>query len=87
LAHIVVFLGFGFHHQNMAILKSRSGIWARPHILKVIASVKGIREENHDTLKGQLSGELALSAPSLLLPWSCHQMLTDLKLSIMAFAG
>jgi hypothetical protein len=87
-AHLVVFLGFGFHRQNMTLLRPRSDN-RRNNIREVFGTVLGINQRNYATLQKQLHSALSLgpAPPPTLLGWSCHNLLSDLKPSIMAVAG
>ena len=90
-ARLVVFLGFGFHPQNMMLLMLRPGSALRENIVKIIASTVGINEWNRETLEEVVHGALAPGpVPGrrpLLLAWNCYQMLSELKPTIMAVAG
>jgi len=50
-AHLVIFLGFGFHQQNMELLASNIPNRTRPHVGLVIATSKGIDEKNNPIIE------------------------------------
>jgi hypothetical protein len=83
-AQLVVCLGFGFHPQNLSLLSTLND---RRKIKSIIATVFGIREENHAMLGFQLKEALKTNVPPTLLSWKCAEVLSDLRLRIMADAA
>ena len=81
-ARVCIFIGFGFHTQNMNLLRSGSAeAWRRAY-----ATVKGISPENHRDLAfgiAQIVGCLEPHMPKLL-DWTAHKLLTDLRPALMA---
>jgi len=80
-SRVVVFLGFGFHQQNMSLLRAVKHVqWRR-----VLATVLNIDAENYDTLKGHIAS--VVGAPqeiAQLLPRYSHIMLRTLKPTLLA---
>lgn len=85
-AELVVFLGFGFHSQNLALFRPRSGS-SRPRIRRVIASVVGIDSANHDSLLQKLESELGLRPRAQVLDRKCSPLLSSLRPMIMMSVG
>ena len=82
-ARVCVFLGFGFHTQNMNLFKARAADWRRAY-----ATVFGMQAENHR----DISMAIALSVGCnrhlpILLDWRAHRLLWDLRPAIMAAAA
>src|SRR5262249_32598651 len=44
-AHLVIFLGFGFHQQNMKLFKPLTLGTRRPNVLAIMATTKGIDDK------------------------------------------
>jgi hypothetical protein len=81
-ARVVVFLGFGFHQQNMKILQAGTGApWRR-----ILGTVLGIAADNYETLKLQIAQTTATSQTSQiqLLPRTSFDLLTTMQPSLMA---
>jgi len=81
-ARLVVFLGFGFHQQNMTLLQSgQSQPWRR-----ALGSVFRIDQENFETMKLKIAGIIGCQSPSLvqLLPRRTHELLVTMRPTIMA---
>jgi hypothetical protein len=87
-ATLVVFLGFGFHQQNLALLKPNTPGTRRPNVQDVLGTVLGIDEHNHPALQTQLL-ELGLvgNRPSMLLARTASRLISDLRPRIMMVAG
>jgi hypothetical protein len=58
-AEQIVFLGFGFHQQNMDLLRPADGIRAE----RVFATVKGVSEMDQETVRGRIA-DLYLTVPA-----------------------
>jgi hypothetical protein len=81
-ARLIVFLGFGFHQQNMTLLQATSGAdWRR-----ALATVLGIDPENFETMKIRIARTLCCSGPVRiqLLPRHAHQILPSMRPTLMA---
>ena len=84
-ARVSVFLGFGFHTQNMALLRVRGAeAWRRTY-----ATVVGIKQANWRDLSEAIARAVGCldSRTPLLLEWSAHVLLSDLRPAIMASAA
>jgi hypothetical protein len=84
-ARVSVFLGFGFHTQNMALLTARSAeSWRRAY-----ATVMGINRANWRELSHAIARAVGCINPDgpLLLEWRAHALLSDLRPAIMAAAA
>jgi hypothetical protein len=83
-ARLVIFLGFGYHQQNMNLLRAKSAeAWRR-----AFGTVKGIEPENYETMEeaiAQITG--LLSHKPKLLPWDAQKLLMDMRPALMAAAG
>jgi hypothetical protein len=79
-AAVIVVLGFGFHQQNMLILRG-----ARVNSRRIFATVCGIDKENHENLARNLSRTFQSNDPiqPQLLDRRCYKLLQTMKLSIM----
>lgn len=60
-ARRIVFLGFGFHSQNVRLLGSSAS--KRP-TLRCFASIDGIREPRLELIKSDLAAELEVQDPA-----------------------
>jgi hypothetical protein len=80
-SRIVVFLGFGFHQQNMTLLRATNGVdWRR-----VLATVLGIDHENYETLKLQIATTVgAPLAKVQVLGRDSRSLLPSMKPTLMA---
>jgi hypothetical protein len=81
-ARLVVFLGFGFHNQNMTILHTtKLAPWRR-----VIGTVKDIDRANWETMKFTIARTVGSHEPSKvqLLDRDAHNLLVTQRPSIMA---
>jgi hypothetical protein len=80
-ARRVIFLGFGFHQQNMEILRVPS---AEPWRY-VLATGLGIDPENHTTLQRQIAATVGCDPANVtILDRRSHRLLETMKPSIMA---
>ena len=81
-ARLVVFLGFGFHQQNMALLQATGSHepWRR-----VIGTVQGVDSENWELMKISISHATKCQSPTLvqLLDRSAHVLLSSMRPSLM----
>src|SRR5262249_911856 len=57
-AHLVIFLGFGFHQQNLELLKPQTHGTARPLVRAVLATTRGIDEKNNPMIADYLHDDL-----------------------------
>ena len=82
-ARTVVFLGFGFHQQNVALLQGTRGAEAWP---RVLATVKNVDPANFETMKLMIANTIRCSQPSQiqLLERYAHQLLPSMKPTLMA---
>jgi hypothetical protein len=86
-AEVVIFLGFGFHQQNLAILRPKDGR-TRGNVRHVLGTVYGIDENNHEALKEELlSLGFRNSRPAILLDRSASKLITDLRMKIAMITG
>jgi hypothetical protein len=89
-ARLAIFLGFGYHLQNMRLLKPVTGK-TYPNIHTVIATAMGVPEEDRGTLEELLratfEGGGGFSRRLTLYPRDCHAVLSTHKLSIVAAAN
>jgi hypothetical protein len=87
-ARLVIFLGFGYHPQNMGLLKPVTS--KRYQIRTVIGTVRGISEEDRYAIGEQLciifKGGGSFER-QLLLDSSCQDILTANKLSVTTAAN
>jgi hypothetical protein len=80
-ARMIVFLGFGFHQQNMSLLQGRSAErWRR-----VFATILMIRDENIPIMQ-EFIARIGCTPdnPPLLLSWYAHSLLRDLEPALVA---
>lgn len=85
-ANVLIFLGFGFHQQNLALFRPTSDS-TRRNMGTVMASVFGIDPLNHNAINRRLEFDLGLAAPKMLVPLKANQMLKELRLSISMAVG
>jgi hypothetical protein len=79
-ARLVVFLGFGFHQQNMTLLQASGQQWRR-----VLGTDLGIDLENRDTLKRYIAATVGSEVNRVqLLDRYCQKLLISMKPSLMA---
>jgi hypothetical protein len=86
-AIIVVYLGFGFHQQNLRLLKPpTSRVWRPVHLL--IATTFGMDERNYPAITDYLHSELRISpSSSILNPWKAAELLEKLRTTISMAAA
>ncbi len=80
-AALVIFLGFGFHQQNLTLIKDRAPS-ARRH-KHIFGTVYGINEHNYQALGGRLSRNLQTGFVPQLLDMRAAELLVKLRPSIM----
>lgn len=78
-ARLIVFLGFGFHQQNMNILRAKSSGLRK----KAIATVFGIDSENYDNMSMNIYNTVACDQAPILLPRKSAELLLTMKPTIM----
>jgi hypothetical protein len=83
-ARVVVFLGFGFHTQNMELIRvGRAEQWKRAY-----ATTFRIHEANNRDMQRFIGTTVGATDPMpMLLDWSAHTLVTDLRPAIMAAAS
>jgi hypothetical protein len=80
-ARVIVFLGFGFHEQNMSLLRAKNSV----HWRRVFATVFGLHNENYSIIGEKIAMTVGCIPERLqLLPWPARTLLTELRPSIMA---
>jgi hypothetical protein len=86
-AHLVIFLGFGFHQQNMDLLRMRVARTnaRRPMITAVLATTMGVDQRNDPAIEARL-GALGLSKP-MLVSCKAADLLVNLRLTITMAAA
>jgi hypothetical protein len=75
----VVFLGFGYHQQNMRLIRPRG-----PGSRYVLATVHGIDHNNHNRMAEMLRLGLATAREPQLLFMTCRDLLLRMKPSLMS---
>jgi hypothetical protein len=81
-ARAIIFLGFGFHLQNMTVLRVRTAeSWRRAY-----ATAKGIHRENYFDIKHLIARTVGCQHEDRphLQDWPAYQLLTDLRPALMA---
>jgi hypothetical protein len=80
-ARMIVFLGFGFHQQNMSLLQGRSAErWRR-----VFATTFMMRDENIPIMQEFIARTgCTPDNPPMLLSWYAHGFLRDLEPALVA---
>jgi len=78
-ARIVIFLGFGFHQQNMNILKSADRRGAK----HAIATALNIDAENDENLRTWIQTDLTCTNRPQLLRRSAKELLVTMKSTIL----
>src|SRR5215831_1698350 len=81
-AHLVIFLGFGFHQQNLELLKPQTHGTARPLVRAVLATTRGIDEKNNPMIADYLHDDLGLRLPPKLFPYDAGELLAQLRPTI-----
>jgi hypothetical protein len=85
-AELIMFLGFGYHSQNMGLLVPRSGS-TRGKMRKVFGTVMGIDVGNYEDLIEALENSYGLRQRAHLVPCTAARLLSDLRPSIMMAVG
>ena len=81
-ARMVVFLGFGFHQQNMTILRARSAeSWRR-----VFATALDMNLNNYPTMRSSIANTVGTLQEPLLFGSTARTLLVQLRPAIMAAA-
>jgi hypothetical protein len=85
-AHLVIFLGFGFHEQNMRLLEPKTPGTYRPSVGVVIGTTKGIDNKNNTAIENFMRNRLGLLNPTLV---SCkaEELLMQLRPTISMAAA
>jgi hypothetical protein len=79
-AVVVIFLGFGFHQQNLSLFKTSRG--PRDRMAMVAATSLGIDELNYPSIKNQLRKVLRFNGDPELVDCQSHIFLRKLRPSI-----
>jgi hypothetical protein len=81
VARLVVFLGFGFHQQNMALLRvGTAADWRR-----ALATVVSIQSENYETMKIRIGSIIGANPRNVqLLPRYAYDLIQFMKPTLMA---
>jgi hypothetical protein len=83
-AKLTLFLGFGYHRQNMNLLQADTPSDTSRY---TFATVKGVHEENHGWLKRSIAASVRTAPNEVrMLNMSAAEMLRELRLSIMSIA-
>ena len=86
-ARAIIFLGFGYHAQNMAIFHSDTAPDRRGINKYVVGTVLGIDQVNHEMLKTEIGRFVGHSPRVNLIDRKGAKMLNDLRPSIMMTVG
>jgi hypothetical protein len=84
-ARMVVFLGFGFHEQNLKLLQvTRAEPWRR-----AFGTTMHMNPENKPTMQTAIQNSVGCGAEGmpLLLDWRAHVLLNQLRPALMAAAS
>jgi hypothetical protein len=82
-AHLTLFLGFGFHPQNLSLLQV-----GEPSEGRLMATVKKIHQANRSDLTDALSRTMRVSRNAIeLFDMTAPELLAELRLKIMMQAG
>lgn len=83
-ARLVMFLGFGFHAQNMELLQV-----SQPSFRRVMATVKKVHSENKQTISAEIASKLRCEDPDRveLFDMSTPEMLRELRPKILLTVG
>jgi hypothetical protein len=81
-ARLVIFLGFGFHQQNMALLQAAG---SHEPFRRVVGTVHGIDPENWEFMKLTIANATRCKGtnPVQLLDRSAHVLLSSMRPSLM----
>lgn len=78
-AHLVIFIGFGFHPANLDLLRLASG-----NTNAVIGTIKGIHPDNYPGIVGRLGNNLRLSSSKIELHnMGATELLSQLRPKIL----
>jgi hypothetical protein len=81
-ARLIIFLGFGFHNQNMERLRVLQSVdWRRAYATAFQISPEN-RQDISEFIKRTIGAGYYIDP--LVLDWSAHKLLTDLRLALMA---
>jgi hypothetical protein len=80
-ASLVIFLGFGFHQQNMELLKPLIPNTNRPRVGMVIATSKGIDEKNNTAIQFRFE-QLGLGGRHMLVQCTAAELMDQLRPAI-----
>ena len=82
-AKLIVFLGFGFHAQNMTLLQM-----TEPRTKTIMATVKNVNVSNKIDITSSLAGALRTDHSMIeLFDMTAAEMLRELRLKIMMRVG
>ena len=81
---LVIALGFGFHPQNIALLIPPDS--SKRQVQFVFTTVKGIHRENLQRIESELA-RCFTTGRIKMLGMTAHELLSDLRLSILAAAN
>jgi hypothetical protein len=85
-AALVVFLGFGFHQQNLEILVGRD--FSRQNRTEVLATVVGVHKENLASISAQIQNCLWIQPENIALQnLKAVELLSELRPRIMIQVG
>jgi hypothetical protein len=85
-AELIIFLGFGFHQQNLTLL-GRGDFGRAMFTGKMLATVCGIPASNFEALQRAITTTVHSNVPPQLIDCRAVQMVTDLRLTIGLAAG
>jgi hypothetical protein len=86
-AELVIFLGFGFHQQNMEVLALKPS-FARKQGLELLATIVGIHRENLESISSRLGKLLAVHPAAITLQdMRSAELLQELRPRIMNRIG
>jgi hypothetical protein len=85
-ACVVICLGFGFHSQNLELMKRKDTDRWRPHVGHVSATTKGLNEGNYPTIKKFLNRHLGLGPEPILNSCRAAELLRWYRPTIMMAA-
>jgi hypothetical protein len=78
-ARLIVFLGFGFHQQNMNLIKARDRRGAK----QVIATVLGIASANFSNMEEEIRASTACTSTPQLLDQTCVGLMLTMKPTLL----
>jgi hypothetical protein len=81
-AQAIVFLGFGFHRQNLELMRPSE----KTGIKRIFATAKGISNSDCDVVQGQITNTVQTSWPDLRIrlrnELTCHELLGEYRRSL-----